>query len=277
MSLRTRIKLWKLKRAMGPSMVFKSSLRKDLNTAWDAKFDNKSPWYQLGMRHAVAGFTAITLLLTSGGGVYAYNNPEVTEGSPLYPIKKAIETVEEVTKKTPEAKAKFYLKKIERREAEQQVLERKNPLSKIKKEIKEISNVESDIKINVSSTSDLDVKEEAEEKEKNKIEVTKRKIKRTQKAIEKTEKELEKTRQIIERKESKDIKLREELKKRAERRLEERKKQLEIKIEIKKERRENSEEVRRGRGNNDRNDNDKIETNNTTELRTRQIKELINF
>ena len=245
MNLKTRFNLWKLKKSMGPSVAFKVSLHKDLVKSWDAKFGNTVPWYQLGMRHAAAGFTAITLLLTGGGGVYAYNNPEVTEGSPLYSIKQAIETIEEVTKTTPEAKAKFYLKKIERREAEQQVLERKNPLPKIKKEIKEISNVESDVKIDASST--LDVKEDI--KEKIKIEVAERKIKRTQKAIEKTEKELEKTRQIIERTESKDIKLREELKKRAERRLEERKKQLEIKIEI----------------------------NNTTELRTRATRDLINF
>jgi hypothetical protein len=275
MNLKTRFNLWKLKREMGPSPAFKASLRKNLSVSWDAKYSNKAPWYQLGIRHAAASFTAIALVLTSAGGVYAYNSPEVTEGTPLYSIKQAIENVEEVTKITPEAKAKFFLKKIERREAEQKVLERKNPLHRIEKEVEDISDVDSNTEINTSSSVDvdLDIKSD-DEKEEVKVEVAKRKIKRTQKAIEKTEEELEKTRQIIEKMESKDIKLREELKKRAKHRLEERKKRLEIKVDIqedKKDRREKlEEEVKKD------SESNKVEIEDTAELRTR-TRQLINF
>src|SRR3989344_3902850 len=245
MNLKTRINLWKLKRKMGPTRAFKASLCKDLAVSWDAKYGKKLPWYQIGMRHAAAGFAIITLVLTGAGGVYAYNSSEVTEGALLYPIKQVLETVEEVAKITPEAKAKFYIKKIERREAERQVLERKNLLPKIKKEIRETEEVGSEIEINTFS-SDLKV----EVKEKIKTEVIERKIKRTKKSIEKTEEQLEKTRQIIEKSQSKDIKLREELKRRAEQRLEEAKKQLEIKVEQQKERRENLKEIIQNRDNN---------------------------
>lgn len=229
MNLKTRFNLWKLKREMNPSMAFKAGLRKDLNVAWDARYGSKAPWYHLGMMRTASAFSAIVLLLTGGGGVYAYNNPEVTEGSPLYPIKQAIETVEEVIKTTPEAKAKFYLKKIERREAERAVLERKHKITEVKSEV-EVKDIQAEIKLEVKA----EVKDE----------VVKRKIKRTQKAIEKTEEELEKTRQIIEKTQSKDIKLREELKKRAEHKLEERKKQLEIKIENQKDKQESLQEIR---------------------------------
>ncbi len=266
MNLRNRMNLWKLKREMGPSRAFKASLRKDLSVSWDAKYDNKAPWYQLGMRHAAAGFTAIALILTSAGGAYAYTSSEVTEGNILYPIKEVIENVEEVTKVTPEAKAKFYLKKIERREAERQVLARKNPLPKIKEEIKEVLDVESGIKIDTSS---LEVQGRI------KIEVTDRKIERTEKAIENIEEQLEKTRQIIEKTQSKDVKLREELKTRAEQRIEKRKKQLEIKIDNQKGRQENLQKVRQNININV--DNRKTEVNSNTEIRTRAIKQIINF
>ena len=229
MNLKTKYNLWKLKRDMSPSRAFKASLYKNLAVSWDAKYGNKVPWYQLSMRHAAAGFSAVTLLLTGAGGVYAYNSPEVTEGTALYPIKQAIETVEEVAKITPEAKAKFYIKKIERREAERKVLEKKNPLPEIKKEMEDLEDAEKNIKEKIRKDTKL------EDKEKIKIEVTERKIKRTKKSIEKTEERLEKTRQIIEKSQSKDIKLREELKRRAEQRLEKAKKQQE--------RRENLQEI----------------------------------
>ncbi len=234
MNLKTRFNLWKLKRSIGPSQAFKASLRKDLSVSWDAKYGNKLPWYQLGMRHAAAGFTAITLILTGAGGVYAYNSSEVTEGTALYPVKQVIETVEEIAKITPEAKAKFYLKKIERREAERKILEKKNPLPEVDEEVEDVEDVKEEIE-------EKEIKVEV--KEKQKVKVIERKINRTKKSIEKTEEKLEKTRQIIEKSQSKDIKLREELNRRAEQRLEEAKKQMEIRSEKQEERKENLQEL----------------------------------
>ncbi len=254
MDLKTRYNLWKLKRAANPSVAFKATLRKNLNIAWNAKYGGKMPWYQTGMARVATSFAMVTLLLSGGGGVYAYTSPEVTEGSALYSVKQVIETVEEITKITPEAKAKFYIKKISRREAEREVLEKKIQPPEIKpEEVKENKDEIKEEKKEVRQTVKEEIKEvKLEVKVKTKIEVEERpdsdlgrntrirdfsveesrdKIKRTEKSIENIEEQLEKTRQIIEKTESKNIKLREELKNRAEKRLEKAKKQLEIKVE----------------------------------------------
>ena len=137
MNLKTRFNLWKLKREMGLNQAFKSSLRKDLNKAWEAKY-GRAPWYQMSLAHPSAVLSLFALFLTGGSAVYAYSNPAVTEGTAFYPVKKAMETVEEAVKVTPEAKAKFYLKKIERRETERQVLELEegNKITAVKPKVK---------------------------------------------------------------------------------------------------------------------------------------------
>lgn len=234
-NLKNRYNLWKLKQAASPSANFKASLRKDLNMAWDARY-GKTSWYQVGMTHLVSGFTVIALLLTGGGGVYAYSNPEVTEGTTLYPLKQAIETVEEVTKITPEARAKFYIKKIERREAERKVLKKKELLPEVEREVEKVEpEIKQDIKV--------EAREEVE------VRAVEKKLQRTEKSIERAEEQLEKTRQIMEKTESKNVKLREELKKRSEERAEKIKKQLEIRNEKQKERQEKLREAREARNN----------------------------
>ncbi|OGH91366.1 MAG: hypothetical protein A2534_03755 [Candidatus Magasanikbacteria bacterium RIFOXYD2_FULL_39_9] len=229
MNLKTRFNLWKLKKSSGPSMAFKFGLSRKLDAAWDAKH-GRLPWYQLVALHKVGAFAVVVLLLATSGGAYAYNSTEVTEGTALYSVKEAIEKVEEVTKVTPEAKAKFYLKKIERREAEQEILKKKMPVVELRKEIK---SIEKDAKVGTQ--------------EKLKAEVEERKIRRTEKSIERVEEQLEKARQIMEKTESKNIKLREEIKFKVEERLEKRKKQLEIKVEEQKEKREDLKEERQSR------------------------------
>ncbi len=224
MNLKTRFNLWKLKRSSSPSMAFKFGLRRELGTAWDAKHGS-AQWYQLVALHKVGAFAVVILLLTASGGAFAYSSPEVTEGTALFTVKEAIEKVEEVTKVTPEAKAKFYLKKIERREAEQEVIKKKMPVVEIRKEIRKI---EKDIKV--------------EEKEKVKTEIEEQKIRRTEKSIERAEEKLEKARQILEKTESKNVRLREEVKNKVEQRLQKRKRQLEIKIEEQKEKQEDLKE-----------------------------------
>ena len=224
MKLKARFNLWKLKKSSSPSMAFKFGLRKELDAAWDAKYGS-THWYQLVALHKVGAFAVVIFLLTASGGAFAYNSPKVTVGTALFTVKEAIEKVEEITRVTPESKAKFYLKKIERREAEEEVIKKKMPVVEIRKENK---NIEKDV--------DVDVK--VETKKKLKVEVGERKIRRTEKSIERAEEQLEKARQVMEKTESKNIKLREEIKFKVEERIEKRKKQLEIKIEEQKEKQE---------------------------------------
>ncbi len=179
MNLKTRFNLWKLKIRMGPSRAFKASLRKDLVVSWDAKYGTKAPWYQLGMRRVAAGFAVVTLVLTGAGGVYAYNSPKVTEGTALYPIKQVIEIVEEVAKITPEAKAKFYIKKIERREAEREILKKKIKIEvaerKIQRTEKSIDRVEEQLEqtdkiIEKIEFKDIKLREKVKERLKARLE-----------------------------------------------------------------------------------------------------------
>lgn len=228
-NLKTRYNLWRLKKNSSPSMAFKFGLNRKLDAAWDAKHGSL-PWYQLVALHKVGAFAVVILLLTASGGAFAYSSPEVTEGTALFTVKEAIEKVEEATKVTPEAKAKFYLKKIERREAEQEVIKKKMPVVELRKEIK---NIEKDIKTEV--------------KEDLKVEVEERKIRKTEKSIERAEEQLEQARQIMEKTESKNIKLREEIKSKVEERMEKRKRQLEIKFEEQKEKQEDLKEEKQSR------------------------------
>lgn len=121
-------KLWKEKKALHPSREFKSALWKKLDNAWQKEYQTKVFWYQMpAFRYSMAVLAVLVFISTTGIGAYAYNSPEVTEGTRLYGIKKAIEKVEEkvAERRAPESQAKFYLKQIERREAEKQVVERR--------------------------------------------------------------------------------------------------------------------------------------------------------
>ncbi len=224
-NLRAVFNLWKLKRSTGPSATFKADLHKDLSVAWDAKY-GRAPWYQLLAMHKAGALAVVVLVLASGGGAYAYNSSEVTEGTALYPVKQAIENVEEITKVTPEARAEFYLKKIQRREAEKEVIKKRIPA--VEKKQEEMDNFVSDINTN---TQKSDIKSKSEQGPKVREESEDVKIQRTEKSIEAAEDELEKTKEILDKTDSNDIKLREELKNRMEQRLEKRKQRLEIKIE----------------------------------------------
>lgn len=119
--------MWKMRQSLSPDKAFKAALLKKLNTRLDAAYNVKYVWYQtVWFKHA-AGFAVVIFVVTSlGTGAYAYSSPQVTEGSVLYSIKKNLENIEGKVKITPEAKARFYLKTIERREKEKDVLEKEN-------------------------------------------------------------------------------------------------------------------------------------------------------
>ena len=127
MNLKQRYNLWKVKRSVSPSGVFKRELQKKLETVWNDRYATKAYWFQTRIfKFTAAGMIAVLLAGSFGTGAYAYYSPEVTEGSVLYPVKNTIEKIEEKTKRNPEAQAKFYLKQLQRREAEKKRLEEKS-------------------------------------------------------------------------------------------------------------------------------------------------------
>jgi Xaa-Pro aminopeptidase len=237
MNLKTRYNLYQLQRKSSPSRVFKRNLSKKIDAAWNVSY-GQVPWYQKSLlHHNVAMVAILVLVLVSGGGAYAYTDPKITEGDVLFPVKQALERVEEVVQLTPEAKAQFYLKKIERREQERSILEYKN----IKKNNQSVSIEKKDTLIsdNVGTSTSDDSRGASQNVKEIK---TKEKIKKIEKIIDRTEEELVKAKEIIEKNKSRNAVLSKEVKEKIDKRLEERKKRLE-KIQEKEQGRENEQDV----------------------------------
>ncbi len=230
MSLKTRYNLFKIKRSLSPSTVFKASLQKDLNKAWDAKY-GKVSWIHSSIMYRAGAMAVVVLVLVGSGGAYAYNSPDVTEGNILYPVKKVIENVEEITKITPEAKAKFLLKKIERREAERAI---------IKKNEVEDQSVESEQEDATSTEATNLESKKAFIKKDRKIDA---RIENIDKSIQEAEDRLEKFKENLDQVEIKDNKFQEEVKAKIEQRLEKRRERLDKASEIIKNRAEKLQEL----------------------------------
>ncbi|MFC1748436.1 DUF5667 domain-containing protein [Pseudomonadota bacterium] len=86
-------------------------------------------WADRAFSFQYAGAVAMIIVVFGGGGVgvgsYAYASDEVTEGTPLYPIKIGLEKIEEILPRSPEDKPKFYTKMAGRRMAEAEHIARR--------------------------------------------------------------------------------------------------------------------------------------------------------
>lgn len=122
-----RYHLWRAAKRASLSREFKASLWNTLNVAWAAKHLPECRWYQQVLfKIGVGATTGVMAVASFGTAVYAYSNPEVTVGTALYPLKQKLEDVEEKLQRSPEDKAKFYLKRLSRREAEKVVLSQRH-------------------------------------------------------------------------------------------------------------------------------------------------------
>ncbi len=187
-----RYNLWRLKRVLSPPAVFKKQLWLTLSA--QIKKREKAPlhWYTYAWaRFRIAIVSALVAATTFGTSMYAYASPDVTEGTVLYPVKHTLEKVEEkLTPKTPEAQAKLILKKIQRREAEKVVMERRQiNVKSIEKKIERLDNELEITDVKLASSTDNDTHRKVEqrlEKRRENLE------KRQQKWEDKKEKLLEK-------------------------------------------------------------------------------------
>ena len=78
----------------------------------------ETSFHSSSFRWSAVGLTALVVVFTMGTGVYAYESPEVVEGHPLYQVKQSIESVEKSLARTPEARAEFHSRMMERRISE---------------------------------------------------------------------------------------------------------------------------------------------------------------
>lgn len=73
--------------------------------------------------HAYSVVTAFMFVIFTGGlSTFAYTSQTVTNGSPLYPIKRGLETIESAFASTPETRAEYQIKLLSRRLAESRFL-----------------------------------------------------------------------------------------------------------------------------------------------------------
>ncbi len=142
MKLGVYYRLWQEKRRLFPRGQFKRALGRELSQAWLRKHGQHLLWYQTHWYKLAASVTAsVVAVFSIATGAFAYTSSAVTEGTPLYPLKRGIEKVEENLQRTPHDKAKFYLKKIARREAEKKVMAaRRQKLDNINKSIQRTEN-----------------------------------------------------------------------------------------------------------------------------------------
>lgn len=132
MNIKLLYNLWKTQRNLNPTRSFKNELLLKLNL-------EQKPYHLRLYSWRMATVMVFLLLLTFSIGTFAYASPNITEGNILYPLKQKIEDVEEYVKVSPEAKAKFYAKKIKKREVEREIAEKKGKsLERINKQIKDI-------------------------------------------------------------------------------------------------------------------------------------------
>lgn len=85
-----------------------------------------SPMFIFSPARAMVVFVLLALAMTSGVSAYAYYSPDVTVVSPLYPIKKKLESLEMKIARTPEKKTAQLVKQAERRLAEAESLSQDN-------------------------------------------------------------------------------------------------------------------------------------------------------
>lgn len=122
MSRWTFYKFWREKSALGPTAIFKRGLARRLSDEWARRYGSAVLWYRTNAFKWSLSVAAMLMIFVAGTSAYAYTDPGVSDGNILYPIKHGIEKVAEKMQKTPEQKATFYLKQLERRKEEAALL-----------------------------------------------------------------------------------------------------------------------------------------------------------
>jgi len=180
------LKLWynlrQIRKIGLPRADFKKALWRDLSGAWPTTGFPNFAWYQQPyFRYAVVALV-IMVFSALGTSAFAYTNPKIITGNMLYPLKQKIEKIEEKIKLTPEAKAKFYLKQLDKREAEKTVLInlKKDTVSTEKKiEVIEKNLEKSDEWFKKKQINNPQLQKKIEEKLENRKEFSRKQLEKT--------------------------------------------------------------------------------------------------
>lgn len=155
MNLFTRYRLWTISRRAVPDAAFVARM--------NARFAPPRV-VNFAYRFAAAG-SALVLSLGLGTTAYAYSSDDVTPEHPLYPVRSAVENVEEAVAVTPTLKQAVQKQLVQRRLREVQVLEtKKASLPRNAEEAKTLERVESVLKDGLKNNeSPADIREKAAE------------------------------------------------------------------------------------------------------------------
>ncbi len=116
----------KIKSKLSPSSLFVKQLGRKLQHASGAQAAASSftlfSLFAMKSRKLVTAVLILVVLLGGGLSAYAYESPEVTNGNPLYGLKRTIESIEGSFATNDLAQAEFHLKMALRRVEESKVL-----------------------------------------------------------------------------------------------------------------------------------------------------------
>lgn len=118
-----RYKLWKMSRRAKPNALFVAGLGSKFAGQKSQVAKGSSATFDFRLASAAA---AIILILTGGTATYAYASESVLPDSPLYPLREAVEVIEEKIAISPESKAVVQRKLVERRLGEIRNMNKKN-------------------------------------------------------------------------------------------------------------------------------------------------------
>ncbi len=121
-----------LQKELSPSAEFSERMKKRLERHYVLMQERGQAGAETG-RHGLFSFFAsrvystvtafVFVIFTGGLSTFAYTSEGVTNGSPLYPIKRGLESIEQAfVSSGPEATAEFHVKMLSRRLAESRVL-----------------------------------------------------------------------------------------------------------------------------------------------------------
>lgn len=115
-----------IQQVLTPMKAFQSKLRKKLFATFVNRrlhsFFTSVTIRSMQMRRILIGLLIVLVLLGGGLSVYAYESPDVTNGHPLYGLKRTMEQVEGLFATTDESQAEYHLKMALRRIDEEHVL-----------------------------------------------------------------------------------------------------------------------------------------------------------
>lgn len=113
-----RRQFWSVSRAASPSRDFRNALSRTLCQEFDATYPARDK--RLHWKLATIPVVVVVVVFLAGTGVYAYDSPVVSQGHPLFVMKRGMEEVRRVIILNDDSRQQFELMLAHRRMAEMQ-------------------------------------------------------------------------------------------------------------------------------------------------------------